>query len=514
MSVNQKSNKLLFIILIIVLAIPTFFLMLRYGIFSMQDFHLFRLVEFDKCVKILQLPCRWAYDSGAGYGEPVFNFYGQFVYWVGEIFHLISFSKIDSIKLVFITSFIGSAVGMFFLSRKVWKNDLSALVSSIIYLYAPYRAVDVWVRGALPEAFSFVFFPLIILAIENYLETSKRKHLLLFSLLFSLLIINHNLSVILFAPFLIIWIIFRFLQIRKIRPILELLIAGIFSGFLSAFYLLPVVFESKFVGISDTTTGVYDWRANFVTIYQLFISRFWGYGGSTWGSDDGLSLSIGQIQWIIPAIAFVTILIKKRLNKETLTFFILVLIGLFGLFLTHNKSTFIWNNLAFMKYIQFPWRFLAVVTFALALASGFFVKQFNNRKNQLLVTFGIIVFAIALNFNFFREDIWYKVKDSDLETGAKWDEARFSSINDYWPDFGHKIPDKISDGTYINYFPGWNHRTDKQSLVSYAPKNGLILAKGAVFRDTPVRSLGNSISLISLVIWIIVFVKLKHKRSL
>src|SRR5258708_30792118 len=180
-----------------------------------------------------------------------------------------TFIKIDSLKILFILFFVLSGIGMFFLSRKIWKNDLSALVSSIIYLYAPYRAVDVWVRAALPEAISFVFFPLIILEIERYLEKRKKKDLLLFSLLFGLLIINHNLSIVLFAPFLIIWIIYRFIQIRKVRPFLELGVAGLFSGLLSAFYMLPVVFESKFVDINSTTLGIYDWRANFAKVSQL-----------------------------------------------------------------------------------------------------------------------------------------------------------------------------------------------------------------------------------------------------
>src|SRR5258708_34472928 len=166
-----------------------------------------------------------------------------------------TFIKIDSLKILFILFFVLSGIGMFFLSRKIWKNDLSALVSSIIYLYAPYRAVDVWVRAALPEAISFVFFPLIILEIERYLEKRKKKDLLLFSLLFGLLTINHNLSLVLFAPFLIGWIIFRLIQIKNPKPFLELGIAGIFSLLLSAFYLLPVIFDSKFVNINSTTSG-------------------------------------------------------------------------------------------------------------------------------------------------------------------------------------------------------------------------------------------------------------------
>jgi hypothetical protein len=109
-----------------------------------------------------------------------------------------------------------------------------------------------------------------------------------------------------------------------------------------------------------------------------------------------------------------------------------------------------------------------------------------------------------LNFNFFRPDIWYSVNDSNLETGARWDEAKFSSLPDYWPNFGHEYPDKISDGKYINYFPGWNR----------LPSNdGLILAEGAKFSDTPIRMVGNIISLVSVVIWAVLIIKFKNAKN-
>ncbi len=493
-------KKYLPLIVLFLLSIPTFSLMLRYGIFSMQDFHYFRLFEFDKCIRGLQIPCRWAADSGAGYGEPLFNFYGQLPYVIGELFHLLTLSKIDSLKIVFIISLVGSSFSMFLFARKIWGNNLSAIVSSIVYLYAPYRAVDVWVRGALPEAVSFIFFPLIILEIEKYLEGKKRRDLLLFSLFVSFLILNHNLSVILFLPFLIIWIVFRFLQIRKTKPFIFLGIAGIFSFLISVFYILPVIFESKFVDINSTTVGYFDWRAHFVTIKQLFVSRFWGYGGSTWGDQDGLSLSLGQLQLIVPSVTLLIIILRKKMSKDSLNFIIFVLIGVVCLFLTHNKSTIIWNLLPFMKYIQFPWRFLGVAVFSFSIASGLLVKEF--KKYQLLISGLVILLTITFNFNFFRPDIWFSFSDHDLETGQMWDTSRFASIGDYWPNFGHKIPEKISDGKYINYFPGWNYQPDK---------NGLISSQGAVFTNTPVRSIGNLISLSAIGIWSLCFVKFRKR---
>ncbi len=472
--VTKLFKKNIFLIFILILAVPTFWRMLAPGIFSMQDFHFFRQFEFSKCVKIMQIPCRWSPDAGLGYGEPLFNFYGQLPYVIGELYHLLGGSIIDSVKFLFILSLLGSGISMFFLARKIWKNDFSALISSLVYLYAPYRAVDVWVRGALPEALAFVLFPLILLSIE-------KKSPLWFSILLSSLIITHNLSLVMFLPLLLVWIVYR--------KFWKSIIGGIGAILISAFYVLPVIFESKYIDLASTTAGYFDFRAHFVTIYQIFISRFWGYGASTWGSGDGLSLSIGQIQWILPLIIFVVTLIKKKFFGN-IKFLILFILGLFYIFLTHNQSTFIWTHIPGTAYIQFPWRFLGVATFCLALSSGAIVQFFEKQKGSLLIAIAIAV--IAINFSFFHEDIWYKVNDSFFTTGTEWVRQRSASIGDYWPLFGHNIPSTPSNGKYINYFPGW--------IGAIPDGSGLIPAIGTKFIDTPVRSTGNIISIVTILV--------------
>ena len=475
-------KKLKFLFLLLILTIPAFFRMIKPGIYSMQDFHLFRLYEFDKCVKALQIPCRWAPDAGLGYGEPVFNFYAQLPYAIGEIFHLIGFSFIDSIKILFALSLIGSGVAMYFLVKHLWKNDWAAIVSALLYIYAPYRAVDVWVRGALPEALSFTLFPLIILAIE-------KKSFLGLSISTAALILTHNLSALMFLPVVAVWIIYR--KFWKAIP------AGLLALGISAFYVLPVVFESKFINLGSTTQGYFDFRAHFLTLKQIFLDFSWGYGGSTWGDGDGLNLSVGIIQWALPAIAFIVAFWQKKV-KENRSFLIFVGIGTFFLFLTHNKSTLLWEVLPFMKYIQFPWRFLGVAVFAFALASGMIINSLSKKYTILLA--GIIgAILLIVNFSFFREDIWYNVNDSYFLTGPEWDRQRSASIGDFWPDFGHEIPAEMSDGKYINYFPGWTG--------TQPDENGLISSEGATFKNTPVRTAGNIISLACLLLFLFLLLR-------
>lgn len=469
-------------LLVILLSAFSFVRMLKPGIYSMQDFHLFRLYEFDKCVKSLQIPCRWVPDAGLGYGEPLFNFYGQIPYAAGEIFHLVSFSFIDSIKILFILSLLGSGISMYFLAKEVWKDKFGALVSSIIYIYAPYRALDVWVRGALPEALSFIIFPLIILAIE-------KKKTLWFSFLLALLVLTHNLSLVLFLPILLVWIIYR--KFWKGVPF------SILSLGISAFYVLPAIFESKFITLNSMVEGYFNFRGHFATLHQLLFSRFWGYGASAFGPEEFMSRAAGQVQWVLPLIVFIWLVVSKKVKKNT-AFVILFILGWFYLFLTHNKSTFIWEAIKPMAYIQFPWRFLGTSIFCFSLSLGIMPSLLG--KWKLLATSIVVALAIVLNFSFFKEDIWYKVNDSFFLTGSQWDLQRTASIGDFWPKFGHIIPNKPSDGTYINYFPGWNREPNKE---------GLILAEGALFKNTPVRTIGNIISLASIIVLIFIC-KRKH----
>jgi hypothetical protein len=140
----------------------------------------------------------------------------------------------------------------------------------------------------------------------------------------------------------------------------------------------------------------------------------------------------------------------------------------------------------------------------LALSSGAIVQFFE--KQKIVVSALIVVAAIILNLSFFREDIWYKVDDSFFTTGTEWIRERSASITDYWPLFGHEIPSVPGDGKYINYFPGW--------IGAVPDKNGLIPAVGTKFTNTPVRTIGNIISGLSIIgFTIIIAIKKKWKEE-
>lgn len=544
-----------FLGLIAVLVIPTFWRLLRPGIFSMQDMHIFRLFDFEKCILDLQIPCRWSPDAAFGYGQPVFNFYGQLSYLFGEFFRLLHFSFIDSLKGVFIASLIISAFGMFLLGKQIWGSRSAGLISAMVYTYAPYRAVDIWVRGALPEATSFMFFPFITYFFNDYVKRKRPTSLLFFGLLFSVLMLNHNLSTFMYLFFLLPWGVYYISKEKSWHLWPFFFGIGVLILSLVSFYLIPLVAESSFVSLQKTISGYFDFHNHFVTLKELLVSRYWGYGASLWGDDDRLSLSVGHVQWILPLIITVLLVFRRSWRKYG-KFFVLLGLGWLMLLLTHNKSTPFWNIFLPMAYVQFPWRFLGMAVFSFALASGLIVELFKNFLSKFTICAVTIAALVALNTPFFFEDLWFYIGDNEQFSGARYEQLEGLGVTDYWPITSkvfpsHHAPDNptLSQGTGsglliqktsnmasyslaiksqsaiievpIVYFPGWKAYDGSTRLDLY-PSGDLGLMTTRIdqgdhkldlkFTDTFVRGLGNTISLISFGVLFAIFIGLKIRK--
>lgn len=519
----MKNKKHL--ILVFFLSLLTCWRLFRPGFFSMQDdMQIFRLHQFDRCLQDGQIPCRYIPDGGLGYGYPLFNYYPPAVYAIAEIFHLLGFSLITSIKLVFVLGHILAGLGMFALTSLLWGNT-AGLLSAALYLFAPYRALDSYVRGALAEFFALSLIPWVF-----YFFHRRQKIPAVLSL--TLLLLTHNLyGLIAFG------LIFAYLIILRRYRLLPL---PIFSLLLASSFLLPAILEANLVTLSTMTQGYFDFKAHFVSLYQLFIDRSWGYGASLWGPQDDMSFQIGYLHWLLPLLTLTTLLVKKKLSLLTIFLFS---VGLISLFLTHNKSTFIWLNLPFMAYFQFPWRFLGLAVFCFSFLSGQLTKFIPPPAVFLL----IIVIAI-LNLGYFKEDIWFShLTDQQKLTSPNFINQSGMGLKDYWPKFGRNFPTQfapsqpwsdqnitinqfsknsrqVTAGLVVNsssatvtlplvYFPSW--RSNKS--FSIEPNLGLIqfnLPQGQhqinlQFQNTPIRTIANLISLLSLPAFLIYVKKTK-----
>ncbi len=543
-------TKIIIPIVLILLSILSFYRLLRPGYPSMQDdIQVFRLNQFDKCIHDFQIPCRYIPDAGFGYGYPLYNYYSPLPYAIAEVFHLISFSYIDSIKIVFILCHIIGIFGMYFFAKHYW-GKLGGIISATLFLLAPYQSVDSYVRGAIAESLALNITPFLFWALTQVI--TKNKHKLLFIILLASLLLSHNLTSLTFAPILLVYTLILLWQNNKlnIKNIINISIPTLLSIGISAFFTLPVIFEKNLVTVDTMTQGYFYYVIHFATLSELFISRFWGYGASLWGPIDDMSFSIGHIHWILGILLLIFFVFtrfkNKKINPVIFVFFFSVFI--FSTFLTHSKSTFIWKALPFMAYYQFPWRFLASVIFSLSFIGGSAVYLFKNKKFIPYLTIIICLITIILNISYFKEDIWFpNLTDQQKLSGQALIQQSGAGLKDYWPKTGNKVPDvyapdkpTASNNSNITildykkqsnhvsaiitaaksstitmpvvYFPNWTLSIDNvKTNYRTTPDLGLIqfdLTQGKhtinlSFSDTPIRKTANIISLLSIILAII-----------
>lgn len=566
----MKSKKNIFIIILLLgVSIFTFYRLCRPGYFSMMDdMHVFRLQQFDQCLRDGQIPCRLISDGGMGYGYPLFNYYPPLSYSIAEFFHLFGFSFINSLKITFALCHLIGILGMYFFASIFW-GKIGGAISAIIFLLAPYQATDSFVRGAIAESLAINLIPWVFYFLTKFINSQKNKYLLILSL--TALLLSHNLISLAIAPVLLVYSIIVLLINKKLsfKSIKKLSIPVISAIGLSAFFLLPAIFEKNLVTVDTMTQGYFQYIIHFATLNQLFISRFWGYGASLWGPIDDMAFSIGLIQWILPLIIIFFLFLKKifknkaslfkggsfDLSKQVGLIIFFFLVFLFSLFLTHNKSTFIWNFFSFMAYFQFPWRFLSIAIFAAAFISGSIII-FIKKKFQIITLIIITIITLILNINYFKEDIWYpNLTDSQKLSTENIIAQSGAGLNDYWPKYGQSSPSSFAphqpfsnseftvdsftkksnqinaDFTVFSqtnitipvvYFPNWELYIDNQKTdFNLDPKLGLIsfnLSPGnhhifLSLNNTPIRTFANTISLSSFLFLIIFIIKSKLKNE-
>lgn len=457
MSMNFKKiikNRFFWPILTFILIIPAFSFLFKPGYFNMHDdMQMIRQLELEKCLKDGQIPCRWTPDLGYGYGYPLFNFYPPMPYFVGQVYRTFSFSFATSVKATAITQIVLAAAFMYILATSIF-GPLGGFLASIFYTYVPYHALNIYVRGAMNEAWASVFFPLIFYFSRRLILENKFKYVIALAFAFTGLLLSHNPMALTFIPILFVWCLFwiftKFKKpfsifIKKELPvILKLALSGILTLSLSAFYTLPVLFETKYVQIESMFINYYHFSVHFTTLFQLFISNFWGDGASVWGTEDNMSFMLGYLHWIIPIaiLFFVTFsLIKKRkekdINRQKYIFlFVLVLLFLINTFMTHNKSTFIWLLFPIIQKIQFPWRFLNHSAFLSSLSVGGLVWILKEKLPKKIITLIILLIAsltILLNLNYFTPIKYGPMTDEEKFSGKAWTNQITSGIYDYLP---------------------------------------------------------------------------------
>lgn len=534
-----RKNIWLIFLLLSIPAVWSLFVPGLYG-FS-DDSHIGWLYEMDRAVKLLQIPPRFVPDLSFGFGYPLFNFVYPLPFYLGEIFHLMGFSLVDATKLVFGLSIPLSMWAMYLFLRELFDWKL-ALAGAALYIFAPYRATEIFVRGAIGEIVAFIFIPLIALSLIKLAKKNVGvKWIGILGLSIAGLVMSHNIMAYMFLPFTALLIILQiiFIKTSKLAYLVKSF-CGILLGLLmSAYFWLPAIRESALVKFST----VYNYFDHFPTFRQL-ITPYFGYGASVPGPYDGISFYVGIVGIVVVFFgALFSVMDWKKFSQSQKAIFLwgAIIMGI-SLFMMNHRSDIFWKTLPLLGYFQFPWRFLVLVVFSIPI----FLFGFSRVRLPGLTALVVILGAIALNFLYFRPESYLgRGDDYYIDRYIPYPQAseeykrtseeylRLPKDTEVRPDRNYprayadaranlsitetnaldaKILTDYPEEFTLNYnkyfFPGWIARIDgEEAQITAGKPFGQISLKvpGGVheviveYRETPLRKILNFISLGALI---------------
>ncbi|MEK7168904.1 MAG: 6-pyruvoyl-tetrahydropterin synthase-related protein [Patescibacteria group bacterium] len=544
------SKNIVFISLFIILAILPVISLLYPGLPVTHDGqdHVARIANFYQNLTEGNLIPRWAANLNWGYGHPILEFLYPLPSYVASFFHLVGFTLVDSVKIVFVLSMVLPLLFMYiwlstFLSR------YAALFGAVLYTYAPYRFVEVYVRGDIGENLAFAFIPLVLFFTYKIYKENEFKYVIFGGISLALLILCHNAISLMSIPFIGMYGLLLFFLIKDKKPYFIKLFSLITLGFcLSMFFWLPALIEGKYTLRNIVTKGGYVDR--FVSISSLL------YGPWNYGITGQFTVQIGIFQWVGIILSPLILRLVRKDKEKFYLVLILIAFVIVSIFIMNKSSEFIWQNILLLQNFQFPWRFLALAVFASSVLGAFIIeiisKKFSFKVFLLFTTVVIVISSFYWNAREYQqkpESFYSDVYESTTDTGESapiWS-VRFMEKRPTAPieivEGKGEVKEVIRKSAYrkfefkgensakilvnILYFPNWTIYVDgKRQITQFQDPNyrGLMtfIVTGrphtieAVYKNTKLRTFSDLVSLVSLIViigfFLIRFTKFKFHK--
>ncbi|MBU1327459.1 hypothetical protein KKB64_03085 [Patescibacteria group bacterium] len=529
------------VIAVFVLSIASIRPILTSGYFPMHDdTQVARVVAMGRALSEGQFPVRWVSDLGYGLGYPIFNFYGPLPYYIGGILYCLGLSGLLATKIMIASGIVLAGISMYALGFAVYGAS-GGILSAVLYIYAPYHALQAYVRGSIGEIWAYAFLPLVLLGIgQSRRSTHKAQAVCIGAFGLAGVILSHTIlgyvTVLFLAISLVVYWVVRLIR-KEFSGILFWPPAAILAAAagLTAFFVLPASFEMRYTNVSAMVGATADFRDHFVCLSQLWSSP-WGFAGSAPGCIDGMSLKLGKLHIILAACALFALLRRKK--KRDIEHFVVA--GLFTFFVSVffmiAPSRLLWEKLPNMVFVQYPWRFLTYAVFGLSLIGGAISVLTEKKFFRWSIALSASVFVVGINAKWFAPQYIYQKPAESFETieALRWSASRIS--DEYLPpevrrprDVGEIIRDTISPDVvsveksadtatfasykikaqkplditiYRAYFPGWEYMVNGAKVAPKIVEGLPVVSIGSGetdivlrFADTPVRRLGNIVSM-------------------
>jgi hypothetical protein len=396
-----------------VIEIPFFF----FGTPSGHDveFHLYSWLDvLAQWKQRIVLP-RWAAMANFGYGEPRFIFYPPGSWTLGALLSTFVPWRFASPVYIWLVLVLAGA-SMFVLVRR-WLSRRDAIFAAVLYAVNPYHLIIVYWRSAFAELLASCLVPLLLLVVLKAADGERRVVIPLALLLAAAWLINAPAAVMIHYSLALLVLVLAW---RKRSPrLLGVGAAAVALGAsLAAFYLLPAIYEQKWVNIDEAISTGSRPQDNFLFIHT---------NDRDHDAFNRIMSWIALVE-IVATLGAVWAARKWRETKPDL-WNALAIWAVACSVVMFPVSAVLWKYLPKLEFMQFPWRWLLCLSMIFSLFVTLGLRRWWTRASICVVA----IVVLALGWTRIQVPWWDNRADLKEMRDNMTDQIGYEGTDEYTP---------------------------------------------------------------------------------
>ncbi len=447
---RESANKqfvihFLFLVAFALLAMLSSFV---YGITSGNDiiFHYQTALAIKDSISAGQIYPSLMANLNHGFGDVAIRFYPPLSYYTLNFFHFFTREWYFASQIQFFLIFLCGGLGTYLWSKEEFSAQQS-LIAAAIYTFAPHHLNQIYNNFLFAEFSSTAIIPFCFLYVTRICRKKNKLDVLFLAIAYAFLILTHLPLTIIGSIVLGIYALFMLPKDNFLSGVFKLSGAVVSALILTAFYWSRMVSELDWVQHSTPKyfSDTWGYQNNFLFRIEGILNF----------QDDVLNLWLADLMLLaifLLAIPSFILLIK---NKFAVSKFVRALFAIliFSIFMTLPLSNFVWTTLPFLQKVQFPWRWLAIVSLFGAIFSSIGIVRLsetlkNSRHILLPIGVGAIFFIFIFTSAFIiKGAVYHPSQEFNSQVGAM---ANGESFECWWTVWAQKSAfdqkDKVSAG--------------------------------------------------------------------
>jgi hypothetical protein len=382
---------------------------------------------------------RWTEWANYGFGEPRFIFYPPLSWMLGAaLSFIVPWNAVPGTFIVIVQTIAG--ISLFALARRFLPRD-AALFGAVCYTANPYALLVVYMRSDFAEQLACALLPLVVLTtvqlstLRDNRRGSLPRAVAFFAPAFAAVWLSNAPAGVMASYSVALIFAWEAWAEKSPLPLGRGAIGLALSFALTAFYLLPAAYEQRWVNISQVLSSGLQPSDNFL---------FSMIGDPEHNLFNWIASGAAVLLIVLTGIAAIAArrenaFGKSNGNAESLWLVMLVLFSAATILMIRISAVF-WTLLPKLRFVQFPWRWMAILAVPFAY---FLAAAASRRRTRWIWSVAVLVIAGGAA-TFLVQRTWWDSEDIPVLRQAIANDQGYDGTDEYDPlgDDHYNLPEK------------------------------------------------------------------------